>query len=96
MKEVTDKKIQEALNIQLNRNKLFIDELATFIDGLQQLTDFENDDLDDQEGEEEDANVPHTGRIASITAYKQAVRAQARALASKKELRKNFSEREDY
>jgi len=35
-REVTDKKIRGALNLQINRDKVFIDELVNFIDSLQQ------------------------------------------------------------
>ncbi len=89
LKEVTDKKIHGALNLQLNHNKAFIDELAKFIDGLQQAPDAETDELDDQDGDEEEANIPRTGRAAAASAYMQAVRAQARAQASKRSIGKN-------
>ena len=74
MKEITDKKIHGALNLQLNRNKTFIDELAKFIDGLQQAPDAEADELDDQDGDEEETNIPRTGRAAAASAYMQAPR----------------------
>ncbi len=89
LKEVTDKKIHGALNLQLNRNKAFIDELAKFIDGLQQAPESETDDLDDPDGDEEEANIPRTGRGAAASAYMRAVRAQARAHASKRSIGKN-------
>ena len=89
MKEITDKKIHGALNLQLNRNKTFIDELAKFIDGLQQAPDAEADELDDQDGDEEEANIPRTGRAAAASAYMQAARAQARSQASKRSIGKN-------
>jgi DNA polymerase III delta prime subunit len=89
LKEASDGKIKAALNLQLNRNRAFLDELARFIDGLQQaqITDAdEQDDLDADE--EEDAMAPRTGRAAALNAYMQAVRAQARAMASKRTLSK--------
>jgi DNA polymerase III delta prime subunit len=89
MKEITDKKIHGALNLQLNRNKTFIDELAKFIDGLQQAPDAEADELDDQDGDEEETNIPRTGRAAAASAYMQAARAQARSQASKRSIGKN-------
>lgn len=89
MKEITDKKIHGALNFQLNRNIAFIDELAKFIDGLQQTPEVENDELDEQDSEEDETNVRRTRRDAAVSAYKQAVRAQARAQASKRSLGKN-------
>ncbi len=89
MKEVTDKKIHGALNLQLNCNKTFIDELAKFIDGLQQAPDAEADELDDQDGDEDETNTPRTGRAAAASAYMQAARAQAKSHASKRSIGKN-------
>ena len=89
LKEVTDKKIHAALNLQLNRDKGFIDALAKFIDGLQQAPDIDAEDPDDLDAEEEDATSPRTGRAAAVTAYMQAVRAQARTQARKRTLGKN-------
>lgn len=89
MKEVTDKKINGALNLQLNRSKTFIDELAKFIYGLQQAPDVETDELDDQDGDEEETNIPRTGRATAASAYMQAARAQARSQASKRIIGKN-------
>lgn len=53
MKEVTDKKIRDVLNLQLNRNKSFIDELASFINSLQLSPDDENVEPDDQDSDED-------------------------------------------
>lgn len=89
LKEVTDKKIHAALNLQLNRDKGFIDALAKFIDGLQQAPDIDAEDPDDLDAEEEEATSPRTGRAAAVTAYMQAVRAQARTQARKRTLGKN-------
>lgn len=89
MREITDKKIQGALNLQLNRSKTFIDELAKFIDGLQHAPDVEADELDDQDGDEEETNIPRTGRAAAASAYMQAARAQARSIANKRSIGKN-------
>lgn len=89
MKAFTDKKIHGALNLQLNRNKAFVDELVKVIDGLQQGPEGEADDLDDQDADDEDVNIPRTGRAAAATAYIKAVRAQARSYASKRSVGKN-------
>jgi len=89
MKEVTDKKIRYALNLQLNHNKDFIDDLVMFIDNLRQSQDIDSDELDDQDVDEEEPNRPQTGREAAYSAYMQAVRAQARAKANKRSLGKN-------
>lgn len=92
LKEASDQKITEALTLQLNRNNAFIDELAHFIDGLQQTQTIESDetdDVDELDGEdEEDVITTHTGRAAAINAYMRAVRAHARAAATKRSLSK--------
>jgi len=89
LKEASDGKIKAALNLQLNRNRAFLDELARFIDGLQQV---QANDADEQEeldaDEEEDSTAPRTGRAAALNSYMQAVRAQARAAASKRAVSK--------
>lgn len=89
LKEGSDAKIKAALNLQLNRNRAFLDELARVIDSLQQAQATDADDQDDPDAdEEEDATAPRTGRAAAFNAYMQAVRAQARAAASKRTVSK--------
>ncbi|MEG9677325.1 MULTISPECIES: ATP-binding domain-containing protein [Citrobacter] len=89
LKEGSDIKIKAALNLQLNRNRGFLDELAHVIDSLQQAQATDVDDQDDPDtDEEEDATAPRTGRAAALSAYMQAVRAQARAAASKRTVSK--------
>lgn len=90
LKVATDAKIKAALNLQLNRNRAFLDELAGFIDGLQQAQTTDSDEQDDIEtDEEEDSTVPRTGRAVALNAYMQALRAQARAAASKRTVSKS-------
>lgn len=90
LKEGSDGKIKAALNLQLNRNRAFLDELARFIDGLQQAQATDADEQDELDAdEEEDATVPRTGRAAALNAYMQAARAQARAAASKRAVSKS-------
>ncbi|MGV6475866.1 ATP-binding domain-containing protein [Azotobacter vinelandii] len=90
LKEGSDARIKAALNLQLNRNRAFLDELARVIDSLQQAqATTDADDQDDPDAdEEEDATAPRTGRAAALNAYMQAVCAQARAAASKRTLNK--------
>jgi len=89
LKEGSDAKIKAALNLQLNRNRAFLDELARVIDSLQQAQAADADDQDDPDADEdEDATAPRTGRAAALNAYMQAVRAQARAAASKRSVSK--------
>ncbi|GAA0229081.1 hypothetical protein GCM10009125_17580 [Castellaniella daejeonensis] len=90
LKEASDGKIKAALNLQLNRNRAFLDELARFIDGLQQAQIADADEQDELDAdEEEDTTAPRTGRAAALNAYMQAVRAQARAAASKRAVSKS-------
>lgn len=90
LKDASDGKIKAALNLQLNRNRAFLDELARFIDGLQQAQATDADEQDDLDAdEEEDATAPRTGRAAALNAYMQAARAQARAAASKRAVSKS-------
>jgi hypothetical protein len=89
LKDGSDAKIKAALNLQLNRNRAFLDELARVIDSLQQAQATDADEQDDPDAdEEEDATAPRTGRAAALNAYMQAARAQARATASKRTLSK--------
>ena len=89
LKEGSDAKIKAALNLQLNRNRAFLDELARVIDSLQQAQTTDTDDQDDPDAdEEEDATAPRTGRAAALNAFMQAVRAQARLAASKRTVSK--------
>ena len=89
LKEASDGKIKAVLNLQLNRNRAFLDELARFIDGLQLAETADTDAQDDPDAdEEEDSTAPRTGRAAALNAYMQAVRAQARAAASKRAVSK--------
>ena len=85
MKKDTDDKIRRALNIQVNKDKQFLDDMATFIEGLSEL----NDESDDQDADdEEDANQPRTRRTAAVACYMRAVRAHAIARARKRSVTK--------
>jgi len=89
LKEASDGKIKASLNRQLNRNRSFLDELASFIDGLQLTQVVDADELDTDEDEDEDSTVPRTGRGAALNAYMRTVRAQARSAASKRSVSKS-------
>lgn len=88
LKEASDARIKGALNLQLNRNRGFLDELARFLDGLQQTQVSDTDEADDDTDEEDEATAPRTGRAAALNVYMQAVRAQARSAAAKRSLSK--------
>lgn len=86
MKAATDGKIRGELNLQLNRDKQFIDDMATFIAALAEPAD----DLDDHDADdEEETNQPRVGRAAAVNRYMRAVRAQARARARKRGIPKS-------
>lgn len=89
LKEGSDSKIKSALNLQLNRNREFLNELARVIDSLQQAAATDAEDQDDVDADEEDdTTAPRTGLAAALNAYMQAVRVQARAAASKRAVSK--------
>lgn len=87
LKEASDKRLHEALNLQLNKDRGFITSLGKFIDSLQQVTALETED--EQEEDEEEQAQPKTPFEKIVAAYNQAVRAQARAAASKRVVSKS-------
>jgi len=81
MKAETDRKIRGALNLQVNRDQKFLDDLAAFMDSLADVDDeIDGQDLDD----EEETEQPRTKRAAAAAAYMQTLRLQARANATKR------------
>lgn len=81
MKGESDSRIKGALNLQVNRDRTFLDSLAEFVAGLGDLSE----DAEDQEAEEEDiASLPKIGRQGALTRYMRAVRAQARSKVRKR------------
>lgn len=91
LKESSDVKIKDALNLAINRDQGFLDDLAKFIDQLRIQADSDAEDPDDQEdqdGDDEDPALPKTGRGAAMAAYFRAVRAQARRQAAKRSVSK--------
>ncbi len=85
----TDRHIRDALNLQLNLDRKFLEELAEFLKRLQHSS--EADDVDDDERDGEDTEVASTSSDAAlaVNAYVQAVRTYARAVVSKRALGKN-------
>lgn len=81
MKEDTDQKIRGALNLQVNRDKQFLDDIASFIEGLAELIDDQDDEDVD---EEEETSQRRVGRAGAVVHYMRAVRAQARGRARKR------------
>lgn len=87
-KKETDKKFQEALNIQVNKNRAFLDELATFMEGLSDV----DDEADDQDADdEEEIDTPRVGRRAAMARYIGVSRSYARARAQGKQVSKTSS-----
>ena len=86
MKKTTDGKTCGRLNLQVNRDKRFLDDMATFIETFMEL----GDGPDDQDAEdEEETNQPRVGRAGAVDRYMRTVRAQARARARKRSIRES-------
>ena len=85
MKEATDQKIDSVLNLQVNRDRQFLDDMAEFIEGLTDL----RDEPESQESEdEEEPEPPRVGRAAAAAQYRRAVRSHARARARRRRVSK--------
>ncbi|ADU38098.1 ATP-binding domain-containing protein [Variovorax paradoxus] len=89
MKLFTDRKVKEALTLQVNINREFLDELAKFIDTLRDTSDGDEDEDDDSESDDEEVAGGRAGRAMAMQAYQRCVRAQARAHARKRSMGKN-------
>ena len=86
LKGITDKKILSMLNLQVNRDRQFLDNLASFIEELSDL----QDDYEDQDADEDtEPNQLRIGRAAASNHYMRAVRTQARALARNRNVTKS-------
>lgn len=84
LKAASDRRIDDALNLALNKNSRFLDELGHFIDQIQTTAATEaEDDTDPDTDDEDDPTVLKTGR-AAISAFRSALRAQARSVATKR------------
>lgn len=87
-KKETDKKFQEALNLQVNRNRNFLDELAIFMDSLSET----DDDTDEEDADtEEEIETPRTKRHAAMARYIAVARSHARTRAQSKQVSKASS-----
>lgn len=90
LKTASDRIIDSALNLQLKQNRDLLLELAAVLDSLQQVpmaTVEDQDDLDSDD--EEDSATPRTALAIALNAYKQAIRADARAFASNRSVTKS-------
>lgn len=88
MRVYTDKRLKEALTLQVNRNRAFLDELARFIDTLQDTSVDTDEEDEDETEDEEDAVEQKTGRAAAMQAYQRSLRSLARARATGNSLKK--------
>lgn len=85
LKDETNKKLDEVINLQLNRDHGLLDKLAEKLEEIQQ-----NEGLS-EEGEEDDTEdeefvTSGSKRANAFNAFKQALRAQARAFATKRSI----------
>lgn len=83
-KKFTDAELHKALNLQVNRDRRFLESLGAFVEGLTDLAD----DMEEQEEEEEEANQPRVGRAAAANHYMRVLRSHARLRARRRNLSK--------
>jgi DNA polymerase III delta prime subunit len=89
MKSYTDRRVDEALNLQINTDRKFLDEFAGFLGALRETQETIADDLDELEIEdEEDVKGASTSRSFAIAQYRRFARAQARAFVRKRAIGK--------
>lgn len=80
------KRLEAALITQLQKNRNFVAEFATFLETLQQV---DGDEADEAEvDDEEDSQAPKVGAQAATNEYYQALRALARGAATKRSVNK--------
>ncbi len=85
IKDSTDHKIRSKLIQEVNKNEQFLDQLASLIDDIKDVSGQE-DDEEEEEREEEETEQPKTGRTGAQLAYMQAVRAKSRATFRKRKI----------
>lgn len=86
LKGDTDQKLKAGLVIQLQNNRDFLTEFATFLDGLQQLDAEEAEDADIDD--EDDVQSARVGAQAAANMYMQAIRTLSRSIATKRTISK--------
>lgn len=86
LKSASDSLLHNHLNLQVNRDRQLLNEMAAFLDGLGN----DDDDGDDSEADdEEESQSPKTRLAAAAAAFSRNIRSQARARASGRSLSKN-------
>ena len=87
LKKASDQRIDDALRLQIRRDKEFLRDLAEYVKGF----DAPDEDDESEEGEDEEDDAMSIRRDTPLTAardsYRRAVRAQARATASGRAVR---------
>ena len=88
LKDSSDARVRNALNLQMNRDKTFTDGLRAFLDELknQETEGGTESDEPEEEGDDEDV-ASRTERGIAINAYVQAVRAKARSVVQKRPIK---------
>ena len=81
IKKSSDKKIRGVLNLQVNKDRNFLDEFASFIEQLPASQGDPEDQESDIEEEEDEPNQPRIGRAAAVAFFMRTIRALARARA---------------
>lgn len=72
MRSDTNRKIDHALHLQMNRDSDFLEELGKFTTGLQHGVEPENDDGDDTDDDDDDETIVHVqSKTASIKEYRK-------------------------
>ena len=92
IKESSDKKIRSALNLQVNKDGNFLDNFASFIEGLPEEKgnlEEQDTDIDAEEEEEEEPSQSRVGRAGAQTYFMRTVRSQARARARNRNVSKS-------
>ena len=84
-RELIKNRIDAAINVQVNRDRNLLDQIAVLLQSLREEADGEMDEEVLGEDEEEVA-ITKSGRIAAATAFGTALRAQARAEVTKRRL----------
>ena len=87
MTKSSDKKIRGALNLQVNKDKRFLDDLAAFAEGLSELTD-DPEDQDVDIEDDEATKPPQRGRVYAENLYMQAARAHAKVQVKRAQVKK--------
>ncbi|WP_366555874.1 ATP-binding domain-containing protein [Aquibaculum sediminis] len=88
LKEETDGTIRRQLNMLVNRDRQFLEELARFLDNLADADD-DSDEVDAEEEEDGQAQSPRTRDARAARAYMRNVRSQARARVNHRSIGKD-------